>query len=128
MGVAELATRTMVQEQNTEDPYRILACAIIEQAVEDYRAALVSIKNRIVQDKKPLIQMLWKANEIEAFFESEWFMMLSPIEGVDIINILLHEHDYSDVIKWRETHDFNGNLIVDAEEHEDELCWLEVDA
>lgn len=118
MGVSEIATKTEKQEPKTEDPYKILACAIIEKAVEDYRAALMSIKNRLVQDKKPLVQMLWRANEIEAFFESEWFMMLSPIEGMDIIHILLHEHDYSDVIKWRETHDSNGNLIVDAGEHE----------
>lgn len=127
MGVAEIATRT-VREETDEDPYKVLAYAIIRQAIDEYRNVLVLMAGRLRQDRKPMAQHLWRASEIEEFFNSEWFMLLSPVDGKRLMNILLHEHDYSELIKWRKTHDSNGNRIVDAEEHEDELCWLGMDA
>lgn len=126
MGVAEIATRT-VREETDEDPYKVLAYAIITHAIEEYRNVLVLMSGRLKQNRKPMAQHLWRASEIESFFNSEWFMLLSPVDGKRLMNILLNEHDYSELIKWRKTHDSDGNLIVDAEEHEDELCWLEVD-
>lgn len=126
MGVAEIATRT-VQEETEEDPYKVLAYAIITHAIEEYRNVLVLMSGRLKQNRKPMAQHLWRASEIESFFNSEWFMLLSPVDGKRLMNILLNEHDYSELIKWRKTHDSDGNLIVDAEEHEDELCELGVE-
>lgn len=120
MGVAEIATRT-VREETDEDPYKVLAYAIITHAIDEYRNVLVFMNNRLKQERKPMAQHLWRASEIERFFTSEWFMLLSPVDGKRLMNILLNEHDYSELIKWRKTHDSDGNRIVDAEEHEDEL-------
>lgn len=125
MGVAEIATRT-VREETEEDPYKVLAYAIITHAIEEYRNVLVLMSGRLKQNRKPMAQHLWRASEIESFFNSEWFMLLSPVDGKRLMNILLNEHDYSELIKWRKTHDSDGNLIVDVEEHEDAL-GMEVD-
>ena len=59
-----------------EDPYERLANAIILQAVADYRVALKKIKAH-PKDRKAIDEAL----EIERFFRSGWYGMLTDLDG-----------------------------------------------
>lgn len=65
-----------------------LANAIIVQAAKDYRMALKSLKanprNRTVMADK---------TEIERFFRSEWFTVLTSVDGEMLIRSLQMEVD-----------------------------------
>lgn len=68
--------------------YESLANAIILQAVRDYRMALKSLKatprNRTAQAEK---------KEIERFFRSQWFSVLTSVDGEMLIRSLKEEVD-----------------------------------
>lgn len=68
--------------------YENLANAIILQAVKDYRMALKSIKanprNRTAMADK---------DEIERFFRSDWFSVLTSVDGEMLIRSLQMEVD-----------------------------------
>ncbi len=68
--------------------YENLANAIILQAVKDYRVALKCLKanprNRTAAADK---------DEIEGFFRSRWFTVLTSVDGVMLIRSLNEEVD-----------------------------------
>lgn len=68
--------------------YENLANAIILQAVKDYRMALKSLKanprNRTAMEDK---------EEIERFFRSGWFSVLTSVDGEMLIRSLQMEVD-----------------------------------
>ncbi len=66
-------------------PYRILADAIILQAVNDYRKAR---KKLLEKDKD--VEALRDYLDVEMFFRSSWFQVLTFIDG-DYILRKLHE-------------------------------------
>ena len=70
------------------DPWENLANAIILQAVKDYRMALKSLKanprNRTAMADK---------DEIERFFRSDWFSVLTSVDGEMLIRSLQMEVD-----------------------------------
>ena len=68
------------------DPYENLANAIIIQAVKDYREAL-NILRYSPEDKNAIAS---KA-EIERFFRSDWFGLLTKVDPEKLISRLLKE-------------------------------------
>ena len=68
------------------DPYENLANAIIVQAAEDYRAALKRLK-RDPQNKSAR----QTAQEVEEFFRSGWFRVLTDADGGMILSRLKGE-------------------------------------
>lgn len=68
--------------------YEMLANAIVVQAAKDYRAAR----------RKPLkdpysINALKTVKEVEVFFRSDWFKVLTPVDGGTILKLLEEEFD-----------------------------------
>ena len=76
----------MASKNLAENPYEKLANAIILQAVSDYRAALNKVKknpkNRDAIDE---------ALQIEKFFRSEWYQVLTAVDGEYLIDRLRKE-------------------------------------
>lgn len=71
----------MTSKNLAENPYEKLANAIILQAVSDYRAALRKVK------KNPKSRdALDEALQIEKFFRSEWYQVLTSVDGEYLIN------------------------------------------
>ena len=71
---------------HTPDPYENLANAIILQAVKDYRAAL---KNHL---KRPTSEHgRQDVEELEMFFRSGWYQMLTDVDGEYLIERLREE-------------------------------------
>lgn len=69
--------------------YRLLVAAITVRAVEDYKKALKQL------DINPAYEDAIKTkNEIEAFFESDWFKFLCEIN--DVSRILKKENILND--------------------------------
>ena len=69
--------------------YEALANAIIEQAAKDYRAAW----ERLVEE--PSNQKARRALQgIEGFFASEWYRVLTTVDGDKILHMLREEADY----------------------------------
>ena len=67
-------------------PEQMLANAIIIQAADDYRVALRRLKlNRMSRE---YLQM---KKDCEHFFQSEWFKVLSNVDGNMIMNRILKE-------------------------------------
>lgn len=67
-------------------PYENLANAIILQAAKDYRAALRKLK-RNPQNK----DAKYTISEVERFFRSDWYKMLTDVDGELIIKKLREE-------------------------------------
>ena len=67
-------------------PYQRLANAIVEQAAKDYRSALKALArdsdNAYIQDE---------VKSIERFFRSEWFSILSDLNGELLLKKLKEE-------------------------------------
>lgn len=76
----------MASKNLAENPYEKLANAIILQAVSDYRIALKKVKknpkNRDAIDE---------ALQIEKFFRSEWYQVLTSVDGEYLIDRLRKE-------------------------------------
>ena len=66
-----------------------LANAIVRQAAEDYRSALVRLRFRRRQGSaRNSVRML------EQFFRSRWFRMLTDLDSETLINHLKEEPEY----------------------------------
>lgn len=68
------------------DVYEKLANAIILQAVKDWRAARRKLKRK-AQNESARIEL----ESCERFFCSEWFMILTNVDGVVILRKLYEE-------------------------------------
>lgn len=68
------------------DPYQELANAVIIQAVKDYRGALRQLKRN--PRYKEAINM---KKECETFFQSEWFQILTALDGTTLMRKLQEE-------------------------------------
>lgn len=68
------------------EPYKELAMAIIMQAVKNYRSAARKYKKGKDKEKHKATM-----DEIENFFRSEWFGVLTDIEPELILNRLREE-------------------------------------
>ncbi len=65
------------------DGYEMLAAAVVERAVLDYRQAQENIRAKYnVLDAQNMIRRL------ERFFRSEWFGILSELDGEDLIELM----------------------------------------
>ena len=68
--------------------YEMLANAIIEQAAKDFRAAQKKLK------KNPYnVTAQRTIREVEAFFLSNWFKVLTTANGPTILKMLKEEFD-----------------------------------
>ena len=72
--------------RNDGDPYENLANAIVLQAVDDYRKALKAVK-RNPQSRSAIDEAL----SIERFFRSDWFGVLTSVNGEYLIKRLQEE-------------------------------------
>lgn len=77
-----------------EDPYERLANAIILQAVSDYRVALKKIKAH-PKNREAISEAL----EIEKFFRSGWYSILTDVDGEYLIRRLQDETRQSESIR-----------------------------
>ena len=79
-----------------EDPYEQLANAIILQAVADYRVALKKIKAH-PKNREAISEAL----EIEKFFRSGWYSILTDVDGEYLIRRLQDEIRQSESIRGK---------------------------
>ena len=79
-----------------EDPYERLANAIVLQAVSDYRVALKKIKAH-PKNREAISEAL----EIEKFFRSGWYSILTDVEGEYLIRRLQDEIRQSESIRGK---------------------------
>ena len=79
-----------------EDPYERLANAIVLQAVSDYRVALKKIKAH-PKNREAISEAL----EIEKFFRSGWYSILTDVDGEYLIRRLQEEIRQSESIRGR---------------------------
>ena len=68
------------------DGYHVLANAIIIRAVEDYRDAIKTLK-KYPKDRKAMDTAL----EIEEFFRSEWYKVLTGVDAKKLLDRLRRE-------------------------------------
>ena len=71
--------------------YQALANAIVEQAAKDYRAALKALRRH--PDSKTSME---KAMELEQFFHSGWYSILTDVDPDYLISKLRKEAVKSD--------------------------------
>lgn len=69
------------------DGYINLANAIIEQAAKDYIKAL-----KVVEKKPKDVDANITKSEVESFFKSDWFQMLTNLDGKKFISALQTEY------------------------------------
>ena len=87
----------MVGSKNlAEDPYERLANAIVLQAVSDYRSALKKIKAH-PKNREAISEAL----EIEKFFRSGWYSILTDVDGEYLIQRLQDEIRQSESIRGK---------------------------
>ena len=79
-----------------EDPYERLANAVVLQAVSDYRVALKKIKAH-PKDREAISEAL----EIEKFFRSGWYSILTDVDGEYLIRRLQDEIRQSESIRGK---------------------------
>ena len=79
-----------------EDPYERLANAIVLQAVSDYRVALKKIKAH-PKNREAISEAL----EIEKFFRSGWYSILTDVDGEYLIRRLQDEIRKSESIRGK---------------------------
>ena len=79
-----------------EDPYERLANAIVLQAVADYRGALKKIKAH-PKNREAISEAL----EIEKFFRSGWYSILTDVDGEYLIRRLQDEIRQSESIRGK---------------------------
>ena len=79
-----------------EDPYERLANAIVLQAVSDYRVALKKIKAH-PKNREAINEAL----EIEKFFRSGWYSILTDVDGEYLIRRLQDEIRQSESIRGK---------------------------
>lgn len=69
-------------------PYERLANGIVLQAVKDYREALQDLR---INPSYP--DALRTVSEVERFFRSGWFSVLTSVDGVVLMERLRKEHN-----------------------------------
>ena len=69
-----------------EQQYEMLAAAIVEQALRDYRRARMNILK-----KYDVINSGIRIREIQKFFKSRWFRFLSELDGEKFIELMENE-------------------------------------
>ena len=76
----------MATKNLAEDPYERLANAIVLQAVMDYRRALRKLRKDSKDEEavKTIVQ-------VEKFFRSGWYQLLTSIDGEFLLNKLREE-------------------------------------
>ena len=79
-----------------EDPYERLANVIVLQAVSDYRSALKKIKAH-PKNREAISEAL----EIEKFFRSGWYSILTDVDGEYLIRRLQDEIRQSESIRGK---------------------------
>ena len=79
-----------------EDPYERLANAIVLQAVSEYRVALKKIKAH-PKNREAISEAL----EIEKFFRSGWYSILTDVDGEYLIRRLQDEIRQSESIRGK---------------------------
>ena len=65
-----------------------LCSAIILQAVDDYREMSRKIRCRKCKDKRERMLVDRELRSIELFFRSDWFRMITNLDGVTILKEL----------------------------------------
>jgi len=83
-----------VKKKMPEDPYERLANAIVIQAAEDYRAAHKRIKRN--PNNWDAVD---EALQIERFFRSGWYQVLTSVDGEYMIRRLQEEIRQSESIR-----------------------------
>lgn len=68
-------------------PYHALANAVIEQAAEDYRTALLAIRDN-PENRSAMSQI----NDLELFFKSSYYSSLTNVDGYYIVNRIRKEY------------------------------------
>lgn len=71
--------------QYTNDPVENMANAIVLQAVADYRNALNGVGYGPIPAEQVIV-------ELEKFFRSTWYQMLTRVKGEYLIERLKQEH------------------------------------
>lgn len=72
------------------DPYQALANAVVQNAAEEYRAAL----KRLDKDPDNVIAKA-EVQELKRFFRSQWYEVLTEVDGEYLMEML--EKEYPDV-------------------------------
>ena len=86
-----------------EDLYERLANAVVLQAVSDYRVALKKIKAH-PKNREAISEAL----EIEKFFRSGWYSILTSVDGEYLIRRLQEEVRQSESIRGRKHKPIGG--------------------
>ena len=73
---------------NHDDCYTELAVAVVKQACKDYKTAV----HRLLRDHDHEAALRMKA-DVEKFFRSEWFTMLSDLDGEALMK-RIYEMEY----------------------------------
>lgn len=68
------------------DPYEKLAAAVVMQAVKDYRKAL-----RACRKSPPSHYVKSQREALERFFRSDWFLLLTDLDGEMVLERLRKE-------------------------------------
>lgn len=66
-----------------EESYQGLVAAVIRQAVKDYVSVLVRLFSSPAGKKKTVLEM--EKAELEVFFHSEWFHILTDMDGEQLL-------------------------------------------
>lgn len=73
------------------DPYQNLANAIVIAAAKDYRDALRSLQRNKNNDKAKRMK-----EEVERFFSSDWYSVLTDLDGAFLMRKIREEEGYHD--------------------------------
>ena len=73
------------------DPYENLASAIVITAAKDYRDALQSLTRNKNNDKAKRMK-----EEVERFFNSDWYSVLTDLDGAFLMRKIQEEVGYHD--------------------------------
>ena len=73
-----------------EEAYNHLAKSIVIQAITDYREVLNN------QRIKKLSKAKYNKAELEKFFRSEWYRLLSDLDGERLISLIKEQENYND--------------------------------
>ena len=65
------------------DPYQALANAVVQNAAEEYRAAL----KRLNKDPENVIAKA-EVQELKRFFRSQWYEVLTEVDGEYLMEML----------------------------------------
>lgn len=75
-----------MSETSSISPYHLLGNAVVLQAVRDYRKA-----NKRCRSAKPSSDALSTKRQCQSFFRSDWFNVLTDIDGEMLIRKLDEE-------------------------------------